>query len=394
MLASRAQTLMRTADVVIIGGGIVGSSIAHHLTAAGCRAVLVVERESSQGKGSTGKSMGGVRAQFSTPVNIQMSLYSIPFYAAFDERLGYPCGYRAQGYLFCATSAEHMAYLLTNHETQVRLGLTDARLISVEEIASLFPQLRSDDIIGGAFCSSDGFVDPYSAMNGFMAYAIECGAEIWKNATVTGIRRDGQGIAELETSKGPISTRIVVNCAGAWAAEVADMAGVSLPVEPLRRMLVPTEPFDRFPHDGPMIIDMSNGFHFRPEGLGFLLAWNDPEETTGYKTEFEPVFVEKILTRAADRVPVFENLAVNPKRAWAGLYEMTPDHHAILGPVPEVPGFFLANGFSGHGVMHAPATGKILSDLVLDGRTSLIDASVLNLARFAEDRMIKETAVL
>ena len=385
---------MRTAEVVIIGGGIVGSSIAYHLTAAGCRNVLVIERESAQGKGSTGKSMGGVRAQFSTPVNIQMSLYSIPFYAAFDERLGYPCGYRAQGYLFCATSEKHMAYLRKNHETQVRLGLNDARLISATDIAGMFPQLRSDDIVGGGFCSSDGFVDPYSAMNGFMACAIEHSAEIWKNATVTGIRRDGQGIAELETSKGPVSTRIVANCAGAWAAEIAGMAGVSLPVEPLRRMLVPTEPFDQFPHGAPMIIDMSNGFHFRPEGLGFLLAWNDPEETPGYKTEFEPSFIEKILTRAADRVPAFENLAVNPKRAWAGLYEMTPDHHAILGPVPDVPGFFLANGFSGHGVMHAPATGKILSDLILDGRTSLIDASVLNLARFGEGRMIEETAVL
>jgi sarcosine oxidase subunit beta len=385
---------MRTAEVVIIGGGIVGSSIAYHLTAAGCKNVLVIERASSQGKGSTGKSMGGVRAQFSTPVNIQMSLYSIPFYAAFDQTLGYPCGYRAQGYLFCATSKNHMAYLQTNHERQVSLGLKTARLISADEIRGMFPQLRSDDIIGGAFCSTDGFVDPYSAMNGFMACASEQGAELWKNTEVTGIQHDDRGIPGIETSRGPVSTRKVVNCAGAWAASIAKMVGIDLPVEPLRRMLVPTEPFDQFPHTAPMIIDMSNGFHFRPEGLGFLLAWNDPEETFGFKTDFDPAFIEKILTRAADRVPVFENLAVNPKRAWAGLYEMTPDHHPILGPVPEVPGFFLANGFSGHGVMHAPATGKILSDLILHGTTDLIGASLLNLARFAEGRMIKETAVL
>jgi sarcosine oxidase subunit beta len=172
------------------------------------------------------------------------------------------------------------------------------------------------------------------------------------------------------------------------------MVGIQLPVQPLRRMLVPTEPFDRFPHTAPMIIDMSNGFHFRPESRGFLLAWNDPEETPGYKTDFEPAFIEKILTRAAGRVPVFENLAVNPKRAWAGLYEMTPDHHPILGESPDVPGFFFANGFSGHGVMHAPATGKILSDLILSGRTDLIDASLLNYSRFAEGRMIHESAVL
>ncbi len=387
---------MRTAEVAIIGGGIVGSSIAYHLTAAGCKNVLVIDRESSQGKGSTGKSMGGVRAQFSTPVNIQMSLYSIPFYAAFDQTLGYPCGYRAQGYLFCATNnnEQHMAYLRTNHERQVGLGLKTARLISADDIRGMFPQLRSDDIVGGAFCSTDGFVDPYSAMNGFTAWASEHGAELWKNTEVTGIQRDAQGIAGVETTRDPVSTRKVVNCAGAWAASFAEMVGIDLPVEPLRRMLVPTEPFDQFPHTAPMIIDMSNGFHFRPEALGFLLAWNDPEETPGFKIDFDPAFVEKILTRAAGRVPIFENLAVNPKRAWAGLYEMTPDHHPILGPVPEVPGFFLANGFSGHGVMHAPATGKILSDLILRGETDLIDASLLNLARFAEGRMIEETAVL
>jgi sarcosine oxidase subunit beta len=385
---------MHTAEVVIIGGGIVGSSIAYHLTAAGCKDVLVVERETVQGKGSTGKSMGGVRAQFSTAVNIQMSLYSIPFYARFDETLGYPADYRPQGYLFCATNDKHLTYLRTNYQTQVAMGLKDARLVSAAEIRDLFPQLRSDDIVGGSFCSTDGFVDPYSAMIGFMTRATEQGAKLWKSTQVTGFDRDAQGIAALHTSRGPVSTRKVVNAAGAWAKLVAEMAGVNLPVEPMRRMLVPTEPFDQFPHSAPMIIDMSNGFHFRPEALGFLLAWNDPDETPGYKTDFDPAFIEKILIRAADRVPAFENLAVNPKRAWAGLYEMTPDHHPILGEVPGVPGFFLANGFSGHGVMHAPATGKILSDLILTGKTDLIDASLLSLSRFAEGRMIEETAVL
>jgi len=385
---------MRTANVVIVGGGIVGSSIAYHLTAAGCKDVLVIERESAQGKGSTGKSMGGVRAQFSTVSSIQMSLYSIPFYASFEERLERPSGYRPQGYLFCATSETHMAYLRMNYEKQVALGLKDAQLIAAEEIRNMFPQLRSDDIVGGSFCSSDGFVDPYSAMIGFMTWAADHGAQLWKNTEVTSIKRDAYGINAVETTRGSVATRNVVNCAGPWAATVAKMVDIDLPVEPFRRMLVPTEPFDQFPHSAPMIIDMSTGFHFRPEGLGFLMAWNDPEETPGYKADFDPAFIEKILTRAADRVPVFENIAVNPKRAWAGLYEMTPDHHPILGPVAEVPGFFLANGFSGHGVMHAPATGKILADLILDRKTDLVDSSVLSFSRFAEGRMIEETAVL
>ena len=385
---------MQIADVVIIGGGIVGSSVAYHLTSAGCPNVQVLERESATGKGSTGKSMGGVRAQFSTPVNIQMSLYSIPFYASFVERLGYPCDYRPQGYLFCATSDRHLAYLHTNYDQQVAMGLKNVRLVKGSEIRAMFPLLRGDDIVGGSFCSTDGFVDPYSAMNGLMAWATDHGARLRKNTTVTGIVRDEQGISGVETNAGPIATRLLVNCAGAWAAGVAQLAGVDLPVEPLRRMLVPSEPFDQFPHTAPMIIDMSNGFHFRPESRGFLLAWNDPEETPGFKTDFDPAFVEKILIRAADRVPCFADLPVNPKRAWAGLYEMTPDHHPILGEVLQVPGFFLANGFSGHGVMHAPATGKIISDLILTGTTDLIDASLLNLARFSEGRLIHETAVL
>ena len=384
---------MHTADVVLIGGGIVGSSIAYHLVAAGCSNILVLERETAQGKGSTGKSMGGVRAQFSTPVNIQMSLYSIPFYASFEERLGYPCDYRPQGYLFCATNEKHMAYLRANHEKQVAMGLKNVRLVAGDEIRGMFPLLRGNDIVGGSFCATDGFVDPNSAMIGFMTWAADHGATLWKNATVTAIARRGATF-EVATTRESVYTPAVVNCAGPWAAEIARMAGIGLPVEPLRRMLVPTEPFDQFPHTAPMIVDMSTGFHFRPESRGFLLAWNDPEETPGYKTDFDPSFIEKILIRAADRVPVFENVEVNPKRAWAGLYEMTPDHHPILGESPEVPGFFFANGFSGHGVMHSPATGKILSDLILTRKTDLIEASLLNFSRFAEGRMIHETAVL
>src|SRR5256885_9650939 len=197
---------MRTADVVIIGGGIVGSSVAYHLTEAGCHDVLVIEREAHQGKGSTGKSMGGVRAQFTTPVNIQMSLYSIPFYTSFDERLGHPSGYRPQGYLFCATNEKHLAYLRTNFEKQVAMGLKDVRLVNAEEIRNWFPQLRSDDIVGGSFCPSDGFVDPYSAMIGFMSWASDHGAKLWKNATVSAIQCDDRGVARVDTTRGPVAT--------------------------------------------------------------------------------------------------------------------------------------------------------------------------------------------
>jgi glycine/D-amino acid oxidase-like deaminating enzyme len=386
---------METADVVIVGGGIVGASIAWHLTEAGCRNVLIIERESHQGKGSTGKSMGGVRAQFATAPNIQMSLYSIAFYAEFDERLGQPGGYRPQGYLFVATALKHLDYLRTNQALQHSLGLTQAQMVSRDEIVARVPQLRSDDILGGSFCPTDGFVDPYSVMTGFTAGAVERGTRVWRATEVTAIQRDSGGITGVETTRGRVSTRVVVNAAGAWAAEVAALAGAQLPVEPLRRQLVPTEPFAGVSHEIPMVIDMSNGFHFRPESLGFLLAWNDPEETIGFKTDFDTSFIEKILVRAADRVPCFEQVAVNPKRAWAGLYEMSPDHHCILGPVEEVPNFFCANGFSGHGVMHAPSSGRILADLITEGKTNVVNnVAALGPARFARGELLHETAVL
>jgi sarcosine oxidase subunit beta len=237
---------MHTADVVIIGGGIVGSSIAYHLVAAGCTSVLVLEREAAQGLGSTGKSMGGVRAQFSTPVNIQMSLYSIPFYSTFEERLGHPCDYRPQGYLFCATTENQVAYLRANCEKQIAMGLKTVRLVTGDEIRAQFPQLRGDDILGGSFCSTDGFVDPYSAMVGFMSWACDHGATLWKHAAVESITRStvssDHATFEVATTRGPVSTPTVVNCAGAWSPAIAPSsrsAACSSPPNPSTSFLTP-----------------------------------------------------------------------------------------------------------------------------------------------------------
>jgi sarcosine oxidase subunit beta len=386
--------MAESAEVVVVGSGIVGSSVAYHLTEMGCRDVLVVEREAHQGKGSTGKSMGGVRAQFSTPVNIQMSLYSINFFSEFEERTGHPADYRPHGYLFVATEEKHLDYLKANRERQISLGVKNVELVSRDDIVAMLPQLRADDVVGGTFCPTDGFVDPHSVMMGFMLKARERGARLWLDTPVTGIEVERGRVAGVVTSRGSVATRAVVNCAGAWAAGVARMAGAELPVEPLRRQLVPTEPFDKLPARFPMVIDMSTGFHFRREGAGILLAWNDPSETPGFKTEFDTSFVEKILMRAASRVPCLAEAQVNARRAWAGLYEMTPDHHAVIGESPEVAGLYFANGFSGHGVMHSPATGRLVAETILDGRASTIDASPLGVERFAAGRLIEETALL
>ena len=383
-----------TADVVIIGGGIVGSSIAYHLAEAGCTNVLITEREAHQGLGSTGKSAGGVRAQFATEINIRMSVYSINFFKQFQEDTGQDVGYRPHGYLFVATGQRHLDYLSANRAMQQACGLKNVEMLAPEDILKILPQMRADDVVGGSFCQTDGFVDPYSMMTAFASRARDRGVKLWLGTEVTGIDVRSGRVSGVMTSRGRVATRVVVNAGGPWAGVVARLAGVEIPVTPLRRQLVHTQPFDLLPARLPMVIDMSNGFHFRPEGAGFLLAWPDERETIGFNTQFDPEFIEKILTRAVDRVPCFAQAEVNPRRCWAGLYEVTPDHHAIIGPAPGVEGMFLANGFSGHGVMHSPATGRIVSEQVLHGRARTIDATPLRLERFAEGQQLEETAVL
>ena len=384
--------MSETADVVIIGGGIVGASIAWHLTRAGCKDVLIVEREAQQGLGSTGKSAGGVRAQFATPINIRMSLYSIDVFSKFEELTGHTAGYGAHGYLFLATSERHLEYLRKNLAVQKSCGLKNAEIISRDEVVKMVPQLRSDDIVGASFCPTDGFVDPYSVMVGFTAKARENGARIWTGTEVTGLEIQAGHVSAVVTSKGRISTPVVVNAAGAWAALVARMAGFDLPVKPVKRQLVNTEPFDGLPHRLPMVIDMSNGFHFRREGGGIMLLWAEPEEVEGWNTDFDREFIEQVLVRAVDRVPCLADAQVNPRRCWAGLYEVTPDHHAIIGPSP-VEGLYLANGFSGHGVMHSPATGRLMASMIT-GEDPWIDPSPLRLGRFQEGHLLHEDAVL
>jgi sarcosine oxidase subunit beta len=388
------NVMMETADVIIIGGGIVGSSVAYHLTEMGCTNVLVIEREAQQGLGSTAKSAGGVRAQFATAVNIAMSRYSIDFFSRFEELTGHTAQYRPHGYLFIATRPAHLDYLAANRKIQTAHGLTNVQAVTRDDILEIIPQIKSDDILGGSFCPTDGFVDPYSVMVGFAQRARERGARTLLNTSVTGIDVQNGKITGVETSRGVVATERVVNAAGAWASQIADMVNVDLPVRPLRRKLVHTQAFEHIPMHLPMVIDMTDGFHFRREGAGVLLAWHDGRDEFTYDTTFDDPFIEQILTRAVERVPVFAEAEVNPRRCWAGLYEVTPDHHAIIGPAEEVGGFYLVNGFSGHGVMHSPASGRVAAEWILYGEPRSIDARVLGLERFRTGKLLHETAVL
>lgn len=388
------SVMTETADVVIIGGGIVGSSAAYHLTEMGCKDVLVIERESQQGLGSTAKSAGGVRAQFATPVNVEMSRYSIDFFSRFEELTGHTAQYHPHSYLFIATRQAHLDYLAANRKMQAEHGLTNVQALTRDDIVSIIPQINSDDILGGNLCPTDGFVDPYSVMVGFAQCARARGARIRLDATATGIDLEGGKVKGVHTSRGYVATEKVVNAAGPWAKQVAAMVGIDLPVEPLRRKLVHTQAFDAIPMRLPMVIDMTDGFHFRREGAGVLLAWHDGKDEFTYDTAFDDEFIEKILMRATERVPVFADAEVNPRRCLVGLYEVTPDHHAIIGPVAEVGGFYLANGFSGHGVMHSPATGRVTAEWILYGEPRSIDARALSLERFRTGKLLHETAVL
>lgn len=392
-----------TADVVVIGGGVVGASVAYHLTEAGCRDVLVVERGAREGAGSTGRATGGVRAQFGTEINVRMSLYSIDFFARFAEATGHDCGYEPDGYLFFATTEEQFALLRANRERQIECGLGNVELLGAEDVARLVPLLRADDVVGGTFCQTDGFINPLAVARGFAGRARERGARVWLETSVTAIEVEGGRVSGVRTTRGRVSTRAVVNAAGAWAAEVARLAGVELPVTPLRRHLVATRPFVGVPGGLPMVVEVADGFHFRRlgragEGEGgeraLLLAWAEPGEKASAEEELDAEFVPKILARAARRVPRLKGVGADLRHSRAGLYEMTPDRHAIIGEAPGIGGFYLANGFSGHGVMHSPATGRMVSELILEGRVKTFDAARLGLERFAEGELFEEASLI
>jgi sarcosine oxidase subunit beta len=271
-------------------------------------------------------------------------------------------------------------------------------MVTAQDISEVIPQLRTDDLAGGSFCQTDGFINALAVMKGLTITACERGARIMLDTEVTGIDIESGRVTRVGTNNGSISTSNVVCAAGAWAAKVAKLAGVDIPVKPLRRQLTGAIATEPLPENGPMVIDLSNGFHFRQDRNSprthVLLAWPDPDEQSGFETNYDSRFTAKILARASDRVPSWSNLEVDPARCRAGLYEMTPDHHAIIGEAPGVRGFFLVNGFSGHGVMHSPAAGRMAAELVMYGESRFMDASPLGLERFAENRLIHESAVI
>jgi sarcosine oxidase subunit beta len=384
---------MKKAEIIIIGGGVVGASVAYHLTQRGAKDVLLLERENLLGKGSTGKATGGVRAQFETEINIKMSLYSIEFFKNWD----FDCGYEPSGYLFVATDEKQLDFLKQSVAKQKTLGCEAVEIVDTKTISEMVKGLNYQDIVGGSFGRRDGFINPLGVLEGFSSKAIENGAKILSDTNVLLIETRNGTVVGVETDRGKIKCKNVILCAGAWAREIATTAGVDLPVEPLKRQIVWAESATDLQENLPMVIDLSNGFHFRPakdSKREVLFAYPDKNETPSFNTDFEESFVEKVYEKAKHRAPFLAETKVLREKCRAGLYENTPDHHAILGGCAEVAGLYFANGFSGHGVMHSPATGRALAEIVLDGKASFLDVSCLNLERFATGRLLHETAFI
>lgn len=389
---------MKNAAIIVIGAGVVGASVAYHLTEKGAKDVLIVEREAVQGIGSTGKATGGIRAQFETTINIEMSLHSLEFL----EHCDFDCGYEPRGYLFFVTGEKGFDYLKRNVAKQKSLGVKDVAIVDREAIAEICPILNCEDIIGGSFGARDGFINPLALMNGLTKNAVRHGAKIEFGTQVYSIETAHGKVKSIATNKGRVECENVVLCTGAFAKDLAGTAGIDLPVEPQKRQIVWARSATDLPENTPMVIDLETGFHFRPardfvnpvETFNeVLFAYPDTEETNSFDTNFDESFIAKVYEKAAHRSPfLFETEPIMSK-CRAGLYENTPDHHAILGGC-EVEGLYFANGFSGHGVMHSPATGKALAEIILDGKSNFLDVSCLSLKRFTTDKLLHETAFI
>jgi len=380
---------MESADVVIAGGGISGCALAYQLAKRKVD-VILLERE-TLGSQSTGKCAGGVRQQFSTEANVRVQRMSVRMLESFEQETGHPADFRQIGYLFVFTQPQQVEDFRHNMDMWHRVGLTEARWVDAAEAAKMVPVLNVEDVLGCTFCPTDGIASPADVTVGYATAARRLGARLKEGVEVTGIDIASGRVQGVRTSAGDIATRLVINCAGPWAASIGRMAGLEIPVLPYRRHIAVTGTFPAVPRETPMTVDFRTSLYFHPEGDGVLIGMSDRTEPPGYVTDVSWEFLEKMFEQAAHRAPALAGAGV--KTAWAGLYESTPDHQAILGPISEVEGFWCAAGFSGHGFMQAPATALLLTQLLLD-KKSEIDISSFAFERFARGSLVTERNII
>ncbi len=379
-----------TADAVIIGGGVMGASVAWHLVKRGMKHVVLLEKEEFFGQGATGRCAGGVRYQFTTEINIRLSQISLPMLENFAEETGQPADYRQIGYLFVLTKEKDVETFRHTHALQRRMGV-ETEWLTGDEIRQRLPWMNFPDALAGTFHAKDGLADPNSVVMGYINAAQKRGLRAFTKAPATGIQLQGDAVKAVETPHGVIETPIVVNATGPWLAKIGEMVGLEIPVVPLRRQIAVTGPLPDRPADFPFVIDFAQSLYFHPEGEGILFGMSNPNEKPGFDQRVDPDWELTTFTAALERLPLLEQAGLAAR--WAGLYEVTPDAHPIFGATP-VEGFYLVGGFSGHGFMHGPASGLLMSEIILDGQATTLDISHLDLARFAEDRLIKEYNVV
>jgi sarcosine oxidase subunit beta len=387
---TKEMSLPKIAEAVIIGGGVMGASTAYHLATRGLKNVVLLEREMFFGQGATGRCAGGVRYQFATEINIRLSLLSLPMLERFESETGQAIDYRKIGYLFLLTQEEDLKIFRQNLTLQHRLGVM-TEWLDGGEIRSLFPMMNLDDVIAGTNHAEDGTVDPNGVVMGYIKAARHLGARCFSSTAVEAIHIVKGKVNGVQTSEGEISTPIVVNAGGPWAGVISNMAGVSIPLVPLRRQWLTTTPLTDLPLDFPFVIDFSRSLYFHPEGEGLLTGMSNPDEVPGFNQAIDRNWEITHMEAAINRLPMLANAGVMSRIA--GLYENTPDAHPIYGSTP-VEGFFVVTGFSGHGFMHGPISGLLMSEIILDGEATTLDISMLDLARFGEERMIHEYNVV
>ena len=372
-----SASLPRRADIVIIGAGAIGASIAYQLGRRGARDVVVLERD-QVGAGSTSKAAGGIRVQFATRVEIEFSLRGIAFFKRFEDEMGVPCDFHQEGYLFVVTDEATLARFRANVALQRSMG-ADVRLIAPDDARALVPALKVDDALAAVWGPGDGHASPNDVVQAYAAQARARGVRVVEDTPVTGIVVERGRVAGVQTPAGTIATRLVVNAAGPWAPLVGRMAGLQLPVDPRRRHIFVTDAFDGIRHPLPLVTDTGSGFYCRSEQGAILMSPGDIGETTEYEARVDWSVLEQAVEKAVRRIPALERAQV--RHAWAGLRPLTPDGRAILDWAPEVEGLFLAVGFCGHGFQHSPAVGETVAELLLDGRSTL-DLRDLRLDRF------------
>ncbi len=377
---------------MIIGAGVMGASVAYHLTRRGCRDVLVLEQYDRPGMGSTGKATGGLRVQFGSETHVRLSLLSREKLLRFRDETGVDPGYRPCGYLFMARSEAEMAPLRRAMAVQRAAGAREVREVTAEEIRRLVPSARGDDLAVGTFGPADGFIRPLEILRGYQEAAERLGARFeygvgWTACVAEGRGPDGRRIAGVRSGQGEVRTRCAVNAAGPWAGALGEGIGIDVPVRPVRRQTAITHPFSGLPEDTPMTICQWDGVHLRVRDGRVLLLWHvDTPGAHPFDTTFYRPWLDELLPRVHDRFPILAEARIDVERCWAGLYEMSPDHHALVGPAPGMAGLYLINGSSGHGVMHSPALGQLLAEIILDGRARSLDIDALRPSRFAEGR--------